>query len=54
MTNEGTRYKLCIIDVQGEDEDDYSVKATTPAGSRVSRTKVVVRCETAVCIVNSW
>ena len=45
MSSEGNRYRLCILDSQGEDEDDYSVKATTPAGSRVSRAKVVIRCK---------
>lgn len=48
MLSEGNRYTLQVSDAQGEDEDDYCVRASTAAGSRQSRAKVTVRCE-SVC-----
>lgn len=44
MSSEGNRYLLYILDAQGEDEDDYCVRASTAAGTRQSRAKVTVRC----------
>lgn len=53
MSSEGNRYTLTISDAQGEDEDDYSVRATTAAGTRQSRARVTVRCEYQ-CHLQLW
>ena len=44
ISSEGNHYVLTIIDAQGEDEDDYSIRVSTAAGTRQSRAKVTVRC----------
>ena len=45
ISSEGNKYYLTIHDCYGEDADDYSVRASTAAGTRQSRAKATIRCK---------
>ena len=42
---EGDRYYLIVKDCYGEDADEYTCKASNPAGTRQSRADLVIRCK---------
>ncbi|XP_067934437.1 twitchin-like [Watersipora subatra] len=43
ISSEGNKYFLTIHDCYGEDADDYSVRASTAAGTRQSRARATIR-----------
>ena len=47
ISREGDRCVLVVRDVFGEDEDEYSCRATNKAGSRMSRADLRIKCKSA-------
>ena len=47
ISREGDRCVLVVRDVFGEDEDEYSCRATNKAGSRMSRADLRIKCKNA-------
>ena len=45
ISREGDRCVLVVRDVYGEDEDEYSCRATNKAGSRMSRADLRIKCK---------
>lgn len=43
MLSEGEMFTLCIRDVYGEDQDEYSVRASNAAGTRSSRADLIIK-----------
>lgn len=43
--NEGDKQILVVHDVFGEDQDEYSCKASNPGGNRVSRANLEISCK---------
>lgn len=43
MLSEGERYTLCIRDIYGEDQDEYTVRASNSSGTRSSRADLIIK-----------
>ena len=51
---EGKKYYLNIHDCYGEDADEYSVKASTRSGSRMSRAELVIKSKSKSYSVTTY
>ena len=45
IVDDGERQSLVVKDVFGEDEDEYSCRASNRGGNRTSRAELEIRCK---------
>lgn len=52
ITRNGETCVLVVNDVFGEDADEYSIKATTPVGSKTSRAEMSIKSQFLVAFLS--